>query len=252
MTPAAKRQAVAHVCAEHDVSQRRACQTLDIDRSTIRYRSRRPGDEEVRQRIADLAKVRRRFGYRRLHFLLGKEGVSMNLKRFRRLYREEGLQVRKRGGRKQAPLGVPVRPNERWSLDFVSDSFTDGRESGSTEHRLILEATGRFELPADVWLVNRVRVDLRDVDGVISERFRYRLGIEKEFTVQGLTLVPNAQVEFFYDTRFNDWSRQRYQAGVEIGLTGNIRLEPYLAYEKDVRPTTTDLVRAGLVFKYYW
>ena len=132
VTPAAKRQAVAHVCAEHEVSERRACQTLDVDRSTIRYRSRRPDDAEVRGRIADLAKVRRRFGYRRLHFLLAKEGVHMNLKRFRRLYREEGLQVRKRGGRKRAlgqraPLGVPVRPNERWSLDFVSDAFTDGR-----------------------------------------------------------------------------------------------------------------------------
>ena len=83
-------------------------------------------------RIRALASIRRGFGYRRLHFLLGKEGVSMNQKRFRRLHREEGLQVRKRGGRKRAlgmraPIELPSRPNERWSLDFVSDSFTDGR-----------------------------------------------------------------------------------------------------------------------------
>jgi putative transposase len=132
VTPAAKRQAVAHACVEHDVSERRACQAMGIDRSTVRYRRLRPDDGAVRLRIRELAAVRRRFGYRRLHFLLTKEGMAMNQKRFRRLYCEEGLQVRKRGGRKRAlgmraPLGLPSRPNERWSLDFVSDSFTDGR-----------------------------------------------------------------------------------------------------------------------------
>jgi putative transposase len=130
--PAARRQAVAHVRAVHDVSERRACLALDLDRSTVRYRSQRPDDKDVRERIRELAAVRRRFGYRRLHFLLGKEGLVMNQKRFRRLYREEGLAVRKRGGRKRAlgeraPLGVPEQPNERWSLDFVSDSLSDGR-----------------------------------------------------------------------------------------------------------------------------
>ena len=132
VTPAARRQAVAHVCEAHDVSERRACTALSIDRSTIRYRSRRPDDASVRHRIRELAAIRRRFGYRRLHFLLGKEGLTMNQKRFRRLYREEGLAVRKRGGRKRAlgmraPLGLPSRPNERWSLDFVSDCLTGGR-----------------------------------------------------------------------------------------------------------------------------
>lgn len=132
MTPAARREAVAHVCATHDVSERRACSALSIDRSSVRYRRRRPDDATLRERIRALAAERRRFGYRRLHFLLAREGYAMNQKRFRRLYREEGLAVRKRGGRKRAlgmraPLLLPSRPNERWSLDFVSDSFTDGR-----------------------------------------------------------------------------------------------------------------------------
>ncbi len=132
LTPAAQRQAVAHACAMHDVSERRACHALDLDRSTIRYRSRPSDDADVRQRIRELASERRRFSFRRLHFLLAKEGLRMNQKRFRRLYREEGLAVRKRGGRKRAlgeraPLSVPQRPNERWSLDFVSDCFSDGR-----------------------------------------------------------------------------------------------------------------------------
>jgi putative transposase len=132
VTPVAKRQAVAHACTAHEVSERRACQALGFDRSTVRYRSRRPDDGAVRLRIRELAQLRRRFGYRRLHFLLKREGLAMNQKRFRRLYREEGLQVRKRGGRKRAlglraPLALPSRPNERWSLDFVSDTLTDGR-----------------------------------------------------------------------------------------------------------------------------
>ena len=105
VTPAAKRQAVAHACAVHEVSERRACQTLGVDRSSMRYSTRRAGDADVRLRIRELAAHRRRFGYRRLHLLLTREGCHMNHKRFRRLYREEKLQVRKRGGRKRA-LGV--------------------------------------------------------------------------------------------------------------------------------------------------
>ena len=132
VTPAARRQAVAHACAVHEVSERRACQALGVDRSSMRYRSRRAGDAAVRLRIRELAAERRRFGYRRLHFLLTREGLHMNHKRFRRLYREEKLQVRQRGGRKRAlgvraPMALPNGPNERWSLDFVSDCFTDGR-----------------------------------------------------------------------------------------------------------------------------
>ena len=132
VTPAAKRDAVAHLQTEHEVSQRRACKVLQIDRSSVRYRSRRPDDNEARMRIRALALERRRFGYRRLHLLLTKQGLAMNQKRFRRIYREEGLVVRKRAGRKRAvgtraPLSVPSKPNERWSIDFVSDRFTDGR-----------------------------------------------------------------------------------------------------------------------------
>ena len=79
-----------------------------------------------------VAAERRRFGYRRIHVMLQRQGLCMNQKKLRRLYREEKLQVRKRGGRKRAlgtrrPMVLPSRANERWSLDFVSDAFTDGR-----------------------------------------------------------------------------------------------------------------------------
>lgn len=132
MTPAAKREAVVHLCNAHEVSQRRACTVLAVDRSSVRYNSVRPDDSDLRKAIRDVARERRRFGYRRIGVMLGREGIYMNHKKLRRLYREEKLQVRKRGGRKRAlgsrrPMVLPSRINERWSLDFVSDAFTDGR-----------------------------------------------------------------------------------------------------------------------------
>jgi putative transposase len=132
VTPEAKRDAVAHLCSGHGVSQRRACSVLQVDRSSVRYKSIRPGDAELREAIRAVAAERRRFGYRRIHVMLQRQGIHMNQKKLRRLYREEKLQVRKRGGRKRAlgtrrPMVLPDRANERWSLDFVSDAFTDGR-----------------------------------------------------------------------------------------------------------------------------
>jgi putative transposase len=98
----------------------------------VRYRSRRPDDDAARARLRELAASRRRFGYRRLHILLDREGSHMNLKKLRRLYAEERLQVRRRGGRKRAlgtraPMTIPQGPNQRWSMDFVSDALADGR-----------------------------------------------------------------------------------------------------------------------------
>ena len=98
---------------------------------TMRYRTTRADDAGIRQRMKAIAQERRRFGYRRLHVLLKREGM-INHKRLFRLYREEKLAVRRRGGRKRAigtraPMLVPMAPNERWSLDFVSDQLTDGR-----------------------------------------------------------------------------------------------------------------------------
>lgn len=97
-----------------------------------RYASRRGDDEGVRVRLRELAAIRRRFGYRRLHILLKREGVVVNHKKLYRIYREERLTVRKRGGRKRAlgtraPMAIPQGWNQRWSLDFVSDTLVDGR-----------------------------------------------------------------------------------------------------------------------------
>ena len=132
VTPAARREAVAHLRGIHEVSERRACRILEADRSAVRYRSVRPDDGALRVRLRALSRERRRFGYRRLHLLLAREGVTVNHKKLRRIYQEEKLQVRRRGGRKRAlgtraPMTLPDGVNQRWSLDFVLDAFTDGR-----------------------------------------------------------------------------------------------------------------------------
>jgi transposase InsO family protein len=114
------------------MSERRACTLLAADRRMIRYRSRRPPDVELRTRLRDLANQRRRFGYRRLFILLREQGEPSGINRIYRLYREEGLTVRKRKSRRRAvgtrtPILVEAKVNARWSLDFVHDQFALGR-----------------------------------------------------------------------------------------------------------------------------
>jgi putative transposase len=114
------------------LSERRACTIVGADRRMVRYRSCRPPETELRGRLRELANERRRFGYRRLFILLRREGEPSGINRIYRLYREEGLAVRKRRSRRRAvgtraPILVEARPNARWSLDFVHDQFACGR-----------------------------------------------------------------------------------------------------------------------------
>jgi transposase InsO family protein len=130
--PAAKREAVACLKQELQMSERRACTLIKADRKMVRYQSRRPPETELRERLRALANERRRFGYRRLFIMLRREGEPSGINRIYRLYREEGLGVRKRRGRKRAagvraPILVEARPNARWSLDFVHDQMANGR-----------------------------------------------------------------------------------------------------------------------------
>ena len=132
MRPAAKREAVALLRSLFEMSERRACTVIAADRKMVRYRSRRPADTELRSRLRELANQRRRFGYRRLFILLRREGELSGINRIYRLYREEGLTVRKRRARRRAvgvraPILIEARPNARWSLDFVHDQFACGR-----------------------------------------------------------------------------------------------------------------------------
>ena len=100
--PAVKREGVAHLRAAMGLSERRACSIVSADRKMVRYRSCRPPDTELRTQLRDLANERKRFGYRRLFVLLRQEGEPSGINRIYRLYREEGLTVRKRRARRRA------------------------------------------------------------------------------------------------------------------------------------------------------
>jgi transposase InsO family protein len=124
--PAAKREAVAHLPDVLQMSERRAYTLVAADRRMIRYPSRRPPDAELRTRLRDLANQRRRFGYRRLFILLRAQGEPSGVNRIYRLYREEGLTVRRRKARRRAvgtrtPILVEAKVDARWSLDFAHD-----------------------------------------------------------------------------------------------------------------------------------
>jgi putative transposase len=117
--------------SKHGLSQRGACRLVGVDPKTVR-REPEPDCPELRRRMREIASERRRFGYRRIGLMLEREGMTMNHKKLRRLYKEEGLAVRRRRGRKRAtgtraPQEVPARPNDRWSLDFLSDVIESGR-----------------------------------------------------------------------------------------------------------------------------
>ncbi len=124
--------AVSWAIKDKGYSQRGACALVGLEPKTYRYASQRPDDGALRQRLKELALERRRFGYRRLYILLRREGVVLNHKKLYRLYREERLMVRKRGGRKRAlgtraPMAIPQGKNQRWSLDFVLDALACSR-----------------------------------------------------------------------------------------------------------------------------
>ena len=132
MTARERRRVVEQVSAATGISQRRAVRFTGFPRSTIRYRSVREPQEPLVARIHALAAERPRWGYRWLHRLLVREGWPINRKRVQRLYRAEGLAVRRRRKRRRSTVPRPVRPpltvpNERWSLDFVTDALSTGR-----------------------------------------------------------------------------------------------------------------------------
>jgi len=114
------------------LSERKACKLVGLHRSTRRHISTRPSDKSIRDRLLELAAERPRFGFPRLHIMLRREGILVNHKKTRRIYREEGLRVRRMKrkrisqNREYNPV-LPTRPNQVWAMDFVHDRLTNGR-----------------------------------------------------------------------------------------------------------------------------
>ena len=134
MKPVRKRQLVDHARATWQVSIRRACRALPVHRSTYHYRSRRAGQAHLSKRIREIAATRVRYGYRRIHVLLRREGWQVNPKRVYRLYREMGLQLRNKTPKRRVKAKLredrqsATRPNETWAMDFVHDQLVTGRK----------------------------------------------------------------------------------------------------------------------------
>ena len=179
-------------------SQRRACALVGMDPKTYRYESRRPDDAGIRKRLRELAEQRRRFGYRRLHILLAREGIRLNHKKLYRIYREERLTVRKRGGRKRAfgtraPLLLPWNRNQRWSLDFLADALADGRRFR------ILAVVDDFSRECLARVVDTslsgVRV-ARELDRIVELRGRPRMLVSDN----GTELTSNAILRWQQDS----------------------------------------------------
>jgi putative transposase len=123
---------VRYLEAEWCMSERHACGLIGINRMSARYTSQRRDDAAPRTRLHELGAERPRFGYRRLHVLVRREGMMVNHKRVERIYREEGLSVRRRKRKRAAGVRAETwfaatGPDQRWSLDFVHDQTHWGR-----------------------------------------------------------------------------------------------------------------------------
>ena len=131
--PAEKREAVRYLQDRYDASERRSCAVLKINRSVYRRQPTRDEQAYLRMRIKEIASTRVRYGYRRIHVLLKREGWEINHKRVYRIYRQEGLNLGKKAPRKRISTprspekGVVSSINECWSMDFVSDQLYNGK-----------------------------------------------------------------------------------------------------------------------------
>jgi len=220
-----KRQAVNVLREERGFGITRACGLIGISRSLYGYRSRRPARAGLRERICELAGEKRRYGYRRIHVLLRREGWKINRKHTYRLYREAGLAVRRRkrkriGPFERKPLPKPASVNLSWSMDFVSDGLCDGRKlrclvivDDFSRECLTLEVdtsiTGRrvasvLERLADLrGLPLSITVDHGpEFEGQILDAWAYEHRVRLNFIRPGKP-VENAYVESF-NGRFRD------------------------------------------------
>lgn len=223
--PQVKRQAVDALREERGFGITRACGLIGISRSLYGYRSRRPGIAGLRERICELAGEKRRYGYRRIHLLLGREGWRVNRKRTYRLYREAGLMVRRRKRKRiglfeRKPLPKPSAVNRSWSMDFVADGLCDGRklrcltivddysrecpaievDTSITGRRVVAVLERLAELRG---LPLSITVDHGpEFEGQVLDAWAYQHGVQLNFIRPGKP-IENAYIESF-NGRFRD------------------------------------------------
>ncbi len=207
------------------LSERRACGLLGMHRSTYRYAARQPAAADLRGRLRALAERWARYGYRRLHLWLRREGWRVNHKRVYRLYRLEGLGLRRKrrkraAGLRVTPLVPPTRANERWSMDFMTDALSRGRRfrllivlDERTRECLVIELDtslpgARVVQALDRLIAEREQPEVLVIDhgpefaGKALDQWAYQRGIRLHFIAPGKP-TQNAYVESF-NGKFRD------------------------------------------------
>jgi len=129
--------------------------------------------------------------------------------------------------------------------------LSDGTREVS-ENRGVLSIYSRAPLPAETWLEGRARADLRWIGGSYSTRYRFKVEASREFTLLEHGVVPYLNAEWFYDTRYDAHTRSLYQAGVDLLVDIDFRLEAYLAWQFDYQPLRDSLRALGVVAKWYY
>ena len=212
--PQVKRQAVDVLREERSFGITRACGLVGISRSLYGYRSRRPVPAGLRERICELGGEKRRYGYRRIHILLRREGWKVNRKRTYRLYREAGLAVRRRKRKRiglfeRKPLPKPSAVNRSWSMDFIADGLIDGRKLRCLALEVDTSINGRrvaavLDRLADLrGLPLSITVDHGpEFEGRVLDAWAYEHGVRLNFIRPGKP-VENAYIESF-NGRFRD------------------------------------------------
>lgn len=223
--PLERREMVNYVQEQYALSQRRACRLLKLDRSTARYRPRQNAQTALRKRLRELAEQRPRFGYRRLTILLRREGQIVNHKRVYRLYRQEGLAVRRRTRKRVAPVqrplvAAPEQVGQEWSVDFTHDTLASGRSFRTLNivdsySRECLAIEVDTSLPAarvirvlgrvadEHGLPKRLRLDNGpEFAGQVLDAWAYKQGVELLFIQPGKPM-QNGFVESF-NGKFRD------------------------------------------------
>jgi putative transposase len=220
LRPVRQRKLVDEMRGDWGVSIRRACRVFLIDTSTYHYKSRRPGQAALEQRIREICQTRVRYGYRRVHVLLRHEGYHHGQNKTRRVYRELGLQMRNKTPKRRVKAKLrddrrpATRSNETWAMDFVHDQLATGRKlrvltivdtfsrfSPALEPRFtfrgvdvveVLERVGRqVGLPATIRVDQGTEFVSRDLD-----LWAYQRGVTLDFSRPGKP-TDNAFIEAF-------------------------------------------------------
>lgn len=224
--PQAKRKVVERLCAEKKLSPRRACQLVGLRSSTYYYKSYRSrSDEPLKSKLVELAQKRVRWGLPRLLVLARREGFKDNYKRVRRIYNEAGLQIQKRRKKKtrshlRLVLPEPTKPNQIWSIDFVSDRLFDERRfrcfnvvDDFTREALITEADRNLPSEKIVKFLDRVKNERGAPEMIVCDNgpelislnleiWAYQNKVQLKFIQPGKP-VQNAYIESF-NGKFRD------------------------------------------------